>query len=633
MLILSERLTTGQITFILRVVIQILGYGGAFLLGLIILGNSPRVAQKETHDTLNRVVGKATATSTTVKWIKKRLIGKNPDSLSSKLLLCSLLLSLLYGLFVSLADIGFIGLQACSVPYPGFNILPANIRAEADARALVTKNLFNGTDPKSIQFHQCSSADDIVISVNVTERICNKWHNSTYDDPSLFRSLNLTDSDVLMYRNLGTTNTSRSTVFDMNTFYLGPSEKVVLEPTISDGIAVLPYETGVQMVVGAPSLTRNQTVTIPKTMAVEVDVGCLFLGMVGTNIASDVARNSYDWYMPDATYKPIQRSKYAGPDHLYGPLRSTADAIRAFVSPTFNTSLDGGPEGYIRRNNRSTYQFGWQTEISSWYPIYANGSSAVSEAVSILKDCSEQVDKAFNASIPSDTVKGTSPSACGFYHVRGSMSLEGVAIQVYSVMACASATAVNMVSATLETDSDGRLSGRLSRLPSKLNIVRANYFDVIHNIATDTTVYAEWGQIQRYTLSDAPLGDVRHYIYQQYPVGSTALGLSLGSESPGYAFAQVGAEMVTASVLESMDSILLVNASLFSWNQLNASTVTKWASGFGASYFLTSIGFNGFAALDQQPFTIHSTGGRLRCATRSLMRSLSSLYRYQLSSL
>jgi len=54
---------------------------------------------------------------------------------------------------------------------------------------------------------------------------------------SLFRSLNLTDSDVLMYR---------------NTYYLGASNLVVLEPTIRDGLAVLPHETGVKLVVGAP---------------------------------------------------------------------------------------------------------------------------------------------------------------------------------------------------------------------------------------------------------------------------------------------------------------------------------------------------------------------------------------------
>jgi len=80
-----------------------------------------------------------------------------------------------------------------------------------------------------------SSMRFVFITVNVTERICSQWHNTTYDDPTLFRSLNLTDSDVLMYTTLGKINNSRSDFFDLNTYSLGTSDHVVLEPTIRKG--------------------------------------------------------------------------------------------------------------------------------------------------------------------------------------------------------------------------------------------------------------------------------------------------------------------------------------------------------------------------------------------------------------
>jgi len=41
MLVISHHLTTGQITFILRAGIQVLSYGGLFLIGLIILSCAP----------------------------------------------------------------------------------------------------------------------------------------------------------------------------------------------------------------------------------------------------------------------------------------------------------------------------------------------------------------------------------------------------------------------------------------------------------------------------------------------------------------------------------------------------------------------------------------------------------------
>jgi len=118
---------------------------GIFLIGLIIFGNSPRSSRKETHDVLNRIVGKSTAKSMTMKWMIGQIFNKSGDPAPPKSLLFALLLFMLYGLLASLSDIGFLGLKACTVPYPSFDTLPASIQTEADARALVGKNFIKGT--------------------------------------------------------------------------------------------------------------------------------------------------------------------------------------------------------------------------------------------------------------------------------------------------------------------------------------------------------------------------------------------------------------------------------------------------------------------------------------------------------
>lgn len=334
MFTLAKSLTISQVTFIFRIVIQILAFGGTFLIGAIIFGNSPRSASKETHDLLNRIVGRSTTTVTSVRWMKKHMFKLQSgagDHKAPKSLLFGLLLSMLYGLFVSLSDIGFLGLHACSVPFPPFDTFPASIQTEADARALVQKNLVSGTDPKLVKFHQCDSASDGPFNSNsnmsITPQICSQWHNTTYDDPSRFRSLNLTDSDVLMHKVLGVYNTTAL-------FYqFGHSDRVVMEPTISDGLAVLPHETGVQLVVGAPNLSKNQVVNIPKTMALEISVGCLPVGLVGINgppVHQELTLVEYEWFIPDSIYKPLQRSKYSGPEYLFRPLQTAANAVRAF---------------------------------------------------------------------------------------------------------------------------------------------------------------------------------------------------------------------------------------------------------------------------------------------------------------
>ena len=126
-MILSDSITVGQITFVIRVAIQILAYGGAALLGLIILGTAPRVANVDTHDLINRIVGASTKTKETAAWIYRRLRRTGTDPSPSKDLMLILFLYISYSALVSLSDIGFLGFYSCSVP--GSNVLafPASV--------------------------------------------------------------------------------------------------------------------------------------------------------------------------------------------------------------------------------------------------------------------------------------------------------------------------------------------------------------------------------------------------------------------------------------------------------------------------------------------------------------------------
>lgn len=157
MIILSNKLTTGEITFIFRIVIQILSYLGLYLLGRVVLGNAPRVAPLETHDVLNRFVGKSTTTLTSLRWIWKRIIRRNRDPIPSLALAFAFALALLYGVTVTVSDIGLIGIRSCTVAGPSHEDFPASIRSDSDALALVMTNMLNGTDPHSVNSYRCDA--------------------------------------------------------------------------------------------------------------------------------------------------------------------------------------------------------------------------------------------------------------------------------------------------------------------------------------------------------------------------------------------------------------------------------------------------------------------------------------------
>ncbi|KAF8885552.1 hypothetical protein CPB84DRAFT_1788268, partial [Gymnopilus junonius] len=442
MLVLSKGLTTGQITFIFRVVIQALSYVDVFLLGLLVLGNAPRVAPLDTHDVLNRVVGKSTSTPTALKQDFFFPLG------------FTLALSICFGLFVSLSDIGLIGLRACTVPGSDFQDFPAS-------------------NPHTVPFYLCDAAHDVSIDSGVDERICMAWHNSTFGDESVFRT-------------------------------------TVLHPTIQSGIAVLPHETGVKMIVGVPQLSKQQKVNIPKTLTLEVEIGCMPLGTLGGT----------DYFIPDSKYLAERMGQYTGPEM----------AFRAYILPYFNTSASDA-SGYYSSYNGSAGQFGWQTEMTMWYPPGLNLSAAANEV-------SQNI-----TSIPPKSLKPI-PAACAFYS---------------------------------NTD---------------LHLTRASFFEVIHNVPNkgDTT-YANYDVLTRFTLSDNT-NDRRSITFTKKVHLPDIRLIYFRRRSIGPVFTQIGSAMLSFSALD-IPSLGLINTDYFGANYRRISS-DKMGSGLGASFLLTSTGYNGW---------------------------------------
>ena len=606
MLVISNKLTIGQITFILRIVIQILSYGGLFLIGLIILGNAPPVAPLETHDVLNRIVGKSTTTKTSIKWIFRRVFRRIRDPVPSSRLTIALALSLCYGFFVSLSDIGIIGFHSCTIPGSSFQDFPASIKTDSDALAVVTANMVNGTDPHLIKSYRCDSAQTVAINVNVTEMICSAWHNSTYGDPFDVRNLNTTDSDVFMARELSHDNGTTTAQLDLNSYFVGASGEPVMSSTIRYGIGVFPHDTGVRLISGIPQLSPQQRTQISKTLVMESDIGCLTLGTLGQIDSSIMFDLGTDFFIPDQLYTP----EYAGPDILRTPLTKAAHAIRALMLPIFNTS-DTDINGYYRSFNRSYGQFSWQTVVSSFgLPLGSTPPNASDISNYIMGNCTQEINQLLNISLPAKLDEHP-PSLCVLYQVAGSFFSDQSSFRGHAELVCATTTQINAASATIEVDVTGLTTHNITRLPSNLNVVQADYFDVVHNTTTGDTTWGDYDPIYRYTLSDNSSGPLNHYIYQEFPFrGATAFSFSFGAGGISTAFATVGAAMTGINSF-SDTTLGIINPNYFTFDNLTVITVTKFGGAVGASYLLATVGYNGWAARGSQALTVVSTGGQL----------------------
>jgi len=599
MMILSDRVTVGQVTFVIRVAIQILAYGGAALLGLILLGSAPRVANVDTHDLINRAVGASTQTTQTVAWIYRRLRHKGTDPSPSMDLLFIFSLCICYSALVAFSDTGFLGFYSCSVPGPNVLARPASVNSTDGAQTLVNLNLINGTDPQEVPVHRCSSVAPVAVTISGTNdslNNCTSWQSSTYADRSFYNGLNSTDSDVLMPRFLSHVNHSKSPTIDLNSFYIGPSTQRVTTTTIRNGIVVDPHDTGLTAVFGVPDLAPNTEVNLDTALAVELDVGCMTVGVYAQR---DLAAGGFgmDVFHTNGTWR-----KYTGPDYMVDILANFTDQIRNyFLSFVDASSIDSSGYTY---SNTTIVGLSRAANVASWHLPTTNSSDWISRRNEILGNCTAALQNKLGI-----VLYDSLPEAmCFFLGLGGSVGVGGVSIASFSRMVCATATQVNMVAAKVARNGDSSLSVGVTRLPSDLHYLRADFWSDVNNSET-------FRPVERYTLSTNANGATSHFIANS----GTAVndnGFSFGPGSPGNAIATLGFIAIDANgVLDGrlpgemeFSGLHLLDEG---FNQLDftPSVVTEWVGQVGSSIILTSLGYNGWAALNGVPVVMKSTGG------------------------
>lgn len=600
-MIISDSITVGQLTFILRVAVQILSYGGIAVIIIILLGTTPRVAPVSSHDVVNRVVGSETTTKYAGLWLLRRLRRNQTHPATPTALLFIILLYVSYTLFVSVSDIGFLGFYACSVP--GRNIMerPASVSSEDAARSLIALNLVNGTDPNAVRAFRCSSSQ-LVHFGTVTENNCTSWQNSTYAESTIFSGLNSTDSDTLMPRYL-TNNiivNANASTFYLNSCYIGPGTKRVKTTTTQNGIIVDPLETGVTAVFGVPQLTPDTKVSVDQTLALEVEVGCMTVGVYAEQSLVSSFSTGFDVFATTGSWR-----KYTGPDYMLDTLTNITDQVRAYFEPFFELStLDSS--GHMHTNS-TTIPLTPAANVYYWNLPDLNGTLGNSPQSALLGNCTQLLQNQLGITTNYD--KLSQGSMCSFLGVGGSISSDGVAFTAYSRMVCATATQVNMVSATAAMDEQGNLSLNSTRLPSDLNYLVADYWST-HQQPGDVTEYLNADPIERFTLSSNPNSPTSHYIAHRSETPGTD-DASLGS--PGNAISSIGHILLDVDgALDGTPGYAGLTLLDQGFNQLNftPSMVTEWAGQVGASYVLTSLAYNGWAALDSKAVEVVSTGGQ-----------------------
>ncbi|KAL0580974.1 hypothetical protein V5O48_001066 [Marasmius crinis-equi] len=607
MLVISS-LTVGQITFILRAVIQILSYGGLFLLGFIVYASAPQIASLKTHDVLNRVVGKETASKHTMKWIFNSLRNRNGDPVVAKRLVLSLSLLTVYSLFVALSDLGFLGFYACNVSAGSFYDHPGSVRDSGSAQSVVNTALVNGTKADIVKVTRCdASQTEDKGSFNL--QVCTSWHNSTLSDPSVFAGINNTDSDMLLPRLLRHSNHSKAATFDLNLYRTIPLPTLLSGPTIMNGMVAEPHDKGVRTVFGVPDLQPGHTVDLQKNMAMEIEVGCMAVGLFSSHV--DGARgNGLDYFAVSDNFN----HSYYGPENMRDVLKQTVDEIRDYYSPLFETAVS---EGFRMGINESSALFTDIPTIDTVSLPRKNGTlSTTTDQLAMMGNCTERMRKTLGVDkteyMSSDSDK-TGPM-CSFLTLNGAeASGDGDYVYLSSKLICASSTQVNMVSGTVGKDRAGQVTLNVTRLPSDLHQLRADYFDMVFN--GENTTYNTMQPILRYTLSDNPNGETSHYIYQNKQYMSIP---NSGTGSPGNAISRIGSILTDIGSLSigQWEYVKSLNDQQYVPSQAHK-TVTTWAGRFGGSLVLNSLVYNGYVAQQVEPVLVTDIDGKAATCYRT----------------
>lgn len=605
-MLISTILTTGQLTFILRLAITILSSGGLFLVGLVVLGNAPRIASVATHDVLSRIAGSGSSTSASLKWLFTRRKTNDPTSTCKLALGIALLLS--YSLFVKLSDVGLIGLYACTTAGPSFLDSPASVHDDEGARALLQENMVNGSDPAVVKYFRCDAVEPFVLNANDTLSACTAWINSTYADKSAFKGFNLSDTAVLMPRQLTRYNHIQSDVFELNGYFIGPLYRRVSEATIMNGLALVPHETGFRAFLGVPNLAPHTRVSLPQILALEADVGCMNVGMYTQDNVYSMSINSIDSF---ETEPAGPWRKYAGPDYLQDVVSRTVDEVRSYLQPMWNMSTLNTTSHLVLGINASSVTPDSGANVKSYFlPQLPGGSfgSNTDADRAIFGNCSERLEAQLNVSNPHK--RGLEDEmSCKLMGIGGSFMQDGKLFVGLSRMVCATAMQVNLVRADIEVDGNGKLNTTFERLPSDLHTTMADWWNA-HPVGEDTQ-YDTFDPVYRYALTPNPTGPTTHYIRPQ----RSRIGYVHGAGGGANSFPRVGGMMLNVGgSLDFTDQYasLAYLEEEYRALSLSPTRVAKWAGQLGASYILGSSAFNPWAAdsIQTGPITVISTGGK-----------------------
>ncbi|PVF94926.1 hypothetical protein CPB86DRAFT_800122 [Serendipita vermifera] len=565
MAVVTQSLTIGQLTFSLRAIIQVLSLAGPFLIGFILLSNARRTASFETNDVINSTMGKLSVTRSSLKWLWNYIRRNTKDPIRSFGLPFSIALLVLYALFTSLSDIGFLGFYTCSAPVKiAYSYdKPSSITNDSLAYSAIVANFVNGSDRQSIKAYRCDSSSSFGIDPNMT-----LWQY------------------MLLPRVMSVYKTA-------NAVHVDTGSKQVEVPTISGGILVNPTDTGVQAVFGVPNLTSEHGFTLDKTMALEIETGCMSLGI--RSIVDAETSQGADIFRTNGTWRD-----YSGPDILYEVLSNTTDAIREYWKPIFNTStLDFN--GAMATQNTSLV--GSTNTVAVKSIILPRVSLSSYEADNqFTQNCTNALRRKLG--LPEIGEVPLSYS-CSLLDLFGPVETGGKSYYIQNHM-------INMVTATVRSDKENSISLQMTRLPSDLNFMHADYWDVLV-VGTQLQYSTYSTPIRRYTLSDTANGPLSHYIGQEtYWMGSP--NRAHGPANGGFALPIAG----TRSIMKlGTSSGNIGTAALEAINPeevkslSDPSVITRWSGRIAASFILASLQYNPWVALEQSPILVTNYGDQL----------------------
>jgi hypothetical protein len=200
---------------------------------------------------------------------------------------------------------------------------------------------------------------------------------------------------------------------------------------------------------------------------------------------------------------------------------------------------------------------------------------------------------------------------CGLLAMGGSFSEKGHLYKGLSRMVCATATQVNMVDATIDVDADNRMSLNLTRLPSDLNYLRADYWDE-WNDGNNTIHIVGLIPYDRFTLVDNPTSPTTHFITHDEAILTDNF---LGPGSGGNVFSRTGDIMLASQtglnlyVQYAGLALLEEGFDQVDLGKTSTARATQWSGQLGASFILGSVAYNGWAARVSSPVQVVSTGG------------------------